>query len=110
MTERNGWIACFETARSSTIKFDMPFGFHQLARNESNEHKHQITPAAFPMTQIHKVYSQLFTLCNLKIYNINRECWGQDKKLNLQFSEKNHFPACGSKATAPELSELEYVQ
>jgi hypothetical protein len=32
MTERsrNGWIACFafETARSSSIEFDMPFGFH----------------------------------------------------------------------------------
>ncbi len=27
---------------------------------------------------------------------------GQDKKLNLQFSEKkNDFPACGYKATAP---------
>jgi hypothetical protein len=41
MTERNGLI------RRHAFRFRLS-AFHKLARNESNEHEHQITPGSFP--------------------------------------------------------------
>jgi hypothetical protein len=48
ITERNGWIACYLLAFIS---------WHEMIQMSMKpSHEHQITPAAFSMTQIHTVF------------------------------------------------------